>query len=243
MHRSLQRDRRHELALFEPQNRRALAALLPDAFVRQIENLWKSDDAYLLRAGEWEIAKEAKRRGKPICPLDHRLRAQFWFEYDCVQTDMADTVPTMHMPRVIGKAIGKETFYRYITEPVKLAYLLTPPIDYLLTLEFVMNQSMLALLEILELSITFPDGSPDYVLAEKKEKLIEKIHKRWAHLKDGILLTGHRDGDRPGRNVSGAKVDEAIERNQTPEEKIAQAKAEQEMLREEKERNKRGGKE
>lgn len=217
MHRTLQRDRRHELALFDKENRRALSALLPDAFVRQLDNLWGSADAYLLKVGDWELIKEAKRRGKEIGPLDHRLRAQFWFEYDAVQTDSGDSVPTMNMPRVIGRAIPKEVFYRYITEPVKLAWLLTPPADYTLMLEFAITHALMRMVEILQTPIVYPDGSPDLAAIEKMIRIYDKLEKRFHHLKDGTLLSGHGDGRKPGREISDERIASAI-----PEETLEQ---------------------
>lgn len=217
MHRTLQRDRRHELALFDKENRRSLCALLPDAMVRQLDNLWASNDAYLLKVGDWELIKEAKRRGKEIGPLDHRLRAQFWFEYDAVQTDSGDSVPTMNMPRVIGRAIPKEVFYRYITEPVKLAWLLTPPADYTLMLEFAITHALMRMVEILQTPIVYSDGSPDLGAVEKMIRIYDKLEKRFQHMKNGTVLTGHGDGRIPGRVMSDKRIENAV-----PEETLEQ---------------------
>lgn len=230
MHRTAKQFRSIEISLFDPNNRRAVSALLPDAIVHQLDALWKSPHSGLLAVGEVELMKMAKRMGKPLCGIDHRLRMQFWFEYDLQLQNPDASYPALNMARVIGRACAKETFYKHvITEPIRLAYLLTPPQNYLDAIEVAMITAMSAITEILELPITKVNGEPDILLAEKKTRLLEKLF-RLIRSVNGEVINPEQTGRRPGQRMRESKIEEARP-PESPDEKITRMQAEIESMK------------
>ena len=149
MHSSSRYTWRHELVLTDPTTPRSLVSLLPEAMVQQLLLVWNTH-ANLFKLSERDLAKELRRQGKTVGPLDHKLRVRFWAEFDRVQSITRDDgqTPKFSMAHVIGNDFPKETFYRYyITDPGKLAFLLCPPTDYKLLLEIVLVQGLFTLLE------------------------------------------------------------------------------------------------
>ena len=150
MHKSSHMDHKIEVVLFDKANPRALCNVLPEPVFRQVQNLYNSEDSYLIGLSDSELIREAKLRGKIYGTLDFNLRARFWGEYGRFLTEN-DHRGHMSMPYVLGRRIPKETFYKhYITDPLKLAWLLKPTIPYEEQIDAVLCLVMSKLLEMLE---------------------------------------------------------------------------------------------
>lgn len=208
VHHTTLNNRRIELTLFDPKNKRALGALLPEAFVHQIEALWNGPNSHLLGLGEWELMKAAKRAGRPISPQDHTLRLQFWFEYNGQQESPDYHYPALNMSRVIGKAVAKETFYKHIiTDPIKLAWILTPPQNYLNALDLALMTATYRMIEICELPLVDDKGLWDPTTVTKMGRLLENFH-RYIRAMNGDIVSPPADGQRPGRRMPDSKISE-----------------------------------
>lgn len=234
-------DRRIELTLFDPENRRALAALLPEAFVKQIENLWNGPNSHLLGLGEWELYRTAKSHGRPLSPTDSQLRMQFWFEYNAQQEDPDPHYPQLNMSRIIGRATAKENFYRHIiTDPIKLAWILTPPTNYINALDLALMTATQRMIEICEMPLTDEKGRIDGIEIGKMSRILENFHRYIRSMK-GDIINPAKEGRRPGQAMSQGKIEEA-KYEPTAEEKIAALKSENEQLRLEKDNARLGSK-
>lgn len=153
---------RVELVLFSDSNPRALANMVPEPMSKLMKDLWKSDDSALLKYTEKELFEELYRRKAYPCATDSRLRAQFWLEYDRLQSMAIVKHPKMDMAYVIGKVVAKEFFYKYhITNPLKLAWLICPPTNYLELMHEVMHFSLNKIRMILESNHLKPSGELD----------------------------------------------------------------------------------
>lgn len=202
-------DRRIELTLFDPKNKRALGALLPDAFVHQIEQLWQGPNSHLLGLGEWQLMKVAKQAGRPISTQDHTLRLQFWFEYNGQQESPDRNYPSLNMSRVIGKAVAKETFYKHIiTDPIKLAWILSPPQNYMNALNFALMTATNRMIEICELPLVNEKGEWDPATVTKMGRILENFH-RYVRGINGDIVNPPMEGRRPGQRMSERKIEEA----------------------------------
>lgn len=162
MHLSNHYAHRKELVLVDRTNLRSLVNLLPEPFARQIENLWASEEG-LLGLNEISLLKELKRRDKAPSALEYKIRVKFWLEFDRVQTECPKPEP-MRMENITGNDFPKESFYRfYLTDPLRLAFLLSPVGEYAAMLDFVLTQSLGKLAIFIETLEPGNDPDRDYI--------------------------------------------------------------------------------
>lgn len=124
-------------------------------------------------------------------PLDHLLRFQFWLEYHRSQGEDA-TRPKINMTYVIGHSISKENFYRfYITDPMRLAFMLRPPVEYVAALRAALTHSVHVIEDVLE------RGRTENVLefAPIALKIFESLHKKLDKFQDVGEPVGGRGRD------------------------------------------------
>lgn len=199
MHESNHLAHRQELVLLDLSNPRSIACLMPEAFAKQMQILWDSDEApALLGVNEHQLLALLRRKKKSPSALDYKLRVKFWVEYERVQTDIPK-MAKMNMQNILGLDFAKESFYRfYITDPYKLAFLLCPPMDYEKLIDVVLNVSTQKLLEILDSPEVFSNGVIDQSLVKKFMEINETMHRRKLQLE-------FRGGGSGGRR---AKVDD-----------------------------------
>lgn len=190
-----------------------------------IKDLWRNEDKkYLLALGERGLKSEMGRQDKGPTPLDNRLRLQFWLEFDRMQTE-DDRGPEMQMQSVLGTLVPKEVFYlHYIVDPFKLAWLLCPPLNYVVSLEETLTFALDQLRESIAHPIQRDDGGVNISYAEYVMKAHSKLHahmqaisKNSRYIPKGVALgsTGQ---------VEGAE-------QLSIQERLAQKKAEAEKLR------------
>lgn len=207
MHHTNQRDRRKELTFFDTQNSRALSALLPEPFARQIRNLWDGTDSELLGMSDVSLMRVLRKVGKVPTPLDHRLRMQFWFEYDRIQSEeFVDS--KMNMSYVIGHAIAKESFYKfYITDPHRLAYMLCPPVEYVESLRAAITHSVFVLQEIMEQGLR---SGPIEEFAPQALKIFESLWKKFEGVKSKAKIHEPEGADSDDEKVPEAPPVEPV---------------------------------
>lgn len=179
MHESNHLAHRQELVLLDLSNARSIASLMPEAFAKQMQILWDSEEASsLLGVNEHQLLALLRRKKKSPAAVDYKLRVKFWVEYERVQTDIPK-MAKMNMQNILGLDFAKETFYRfYITDPYKLAFLLCPPTDYEKLIDIVLNVSTQKLLEILDSPEVFSNGVIDQSLVKKFMEINETMHRR-----------------------------------------------------------------
>lgn len=229
MHNTGQRDRRHELVLSEPGNHRALEAILPSGFAQQIRLLYEGDLGFLMALSEKDLRKELRIRGFNPDKRDYILRNQFWQEYDSVQWTTG-IVPQVNMSKVIRRAIPKEVFYKfYISDHLRLAWLLCPPQDYVDSMEALAFHALDKMHEILESPITDKRGNPNLATIAKMEKIFTSAHHKMMVMK-GQIKPGEKVPKGKVKEVSEPTVQDLQPRAETPDEKLARLKAEREAL-------------
>lgn len=185
MHESDHLDRRHEIVLLDAKNPRSISNLMPEAFAIAMRALWNSELApALLGVNENGLLKELRRRQKDPSPLDHKVRAKFWIEFERIQS--LRQVQPMQMANILGNDFPKDVFYKYfITDPCRLAFLLCPPQDYVLLIDMVLNQNLLKLSEY----ITSLEAQDQAGAMKAIEKLLQ-IEKELSNRK--FALDGRR---------------------------------------------------
>lgn len=175
MHETTHIRRNLEINFQDESSKRTILEITPASFGRQVKNLLVGEYAYLLGMTERRLVSEMIRKGQSPDATDALIRMQFWTEYNRATDVMITRVPKMNFSYVIGKAIPKESFYKYyITDPYKLAYLLCPPMDYVAIIRSTLINSIYALDELLQKGVqTDPVGFAPLAL-----KIFEAIEKR-----------------------------------------------------------------
>lgn len=165
---------RKELVFFDVTNPRSIICVVPEAFKSQLKLLWDSEiNGRLLGLNESDLITEFNRKNRRPNASDHKLRFNFWMEYDRVMAD--ERAVPINMQSVIGTVISKEAFYKfYITDPLNLAWLMCPPTNYIDKIEEVLNYSLTKLQEAMSLPVATEAGTPNlnflkFVSSESKE--------------------------------------------------------------------------
>lgn len=131
----------NELIIWDRSDPESLINMLPpEVSLRMETTLQKEPDLFSL--DEQTLSTTLRKRNKNITATDNRLRLKFWSEYDLCKENGAKT---MNMARVMRGLCSKEFFYKYyLREPGRIAWLLCPPINYMVkateALEFGLEQ-------------------------------------------------------------------------------------------------------
>jgi hypothetical protein len=124
---------------------------------------------------ERELRKKLRSDKQEPNATDNRLRLKFWNEYDRVQSDGGN----MQMTNVYSGVCSKQFFYeRYLTTPAKLAWLMTPPANYVAMAEEALHFGIEQLRDILEMPAFDAKGRPDIKLGELKAKIVAMLDQR-----------------------------------------------------------------
>ena len=221
---------RKELVLLDENNPRSLVRLVPEAMAKRIRDLWSGDNKGLLGLTEHCLRKALVRAGKRPTAADNRIRLQFWLEYDNVQGDYRDKTPLMVMPRVLGFAMTKESFYsHYITDDHRLAWVICPPTDYVDTVQDVLMETTEKLREVVsELDVIEADGSINTkaveLLADIEKTLFNRVYGSKLPRKLGNAATLEVPPAEPEKKVEPVAIDPEVERAERKK-RIAEMKA------------------
>jgi hypothetical protein len=111
-------------------------------------------------------------------PTDNRLRMKFWMEYDIAQSEGK----RMNMKSVCAGVCSYEYLHmKYLTEPTKMAWLLTPPANYLVVTEEALQVGLEMLRTYLEVSAVTgeaPREKLDTKVAEIQLKIVALLDTR-----------------------------------------------------------------
>lgn len=156
--------------LFDREDPRSVYNLLPEPILRRITAV----PTDLLLKTEEELA-EMTTKGR-FAVLDYRLRQTFWKEYERAA---ANLVP-MNMANVVAGVVNKSHFTgRYLTDPIRVAFMLQPPTDYKVALEETLTTLVEKLRQVADLPVHDEDGKPIY-------KNIDLILKAFPHVDNRV---------------------------------------------------------
>jgi hypothetical protein len=134
-------DKDNELIIWDRSDPGSLINMLPPEVALKMESTLKKEPD-LFSLDEQTLSSTLRKRTKNITATDNRLRLKFWSEYDLCKEN---GTKTMVMARVMRGICSKEFFYKYyLREPGRIAWLLCPPINYMVkaneALEFGLEQ-------------------------------------------------------------------------------------------------------
>lgn len=102
--------------------------------------------------------EELKTRYTPT-RTDELLRTNLWAELNRVA---GTSISTISLRKVCASIMSESAFYtRVVNNPLRLSFLLIPPIRYKLHMANLLDKSLNKLYEILNLDIMKPDGTPN----------------------------------------------------------------------------------
>ncbi len=155
---------REEIVFFEENNPRCVVNLLTDkvkAEAKQVppEYLAMSEDQLALKLEPSEI--------------DEMLRIAFWDEYFLT---VDNNLKSMRMSAIYARICTRETFYQVIRNPMRFAYVLKPPRDYMLQMRSLLNIGLNRFSEILRLPLD--REAPDTKLIAELVKIVTILDNR-----------------------------------------------------------------
>ena len=108
-------------------------------------------------------------------PTDNRLRLAFWVEYDRAQA----LAESMKMQNIFAGIATSGLFYnQYIRSPSRVAWLLTPPVSYVVKTAEALDFGLDRLRDILEREPVDAKGKFDVRLAELQAKITWMLEQR-----------------------------------------------------------------
>ena len=156
--------------------------------------------------------------GCPPTAAEKELRYKFWFEFNRVMDEYKPY--DMQLSYVVGRTISKEQFYRAITNPHFMAYLILPPENYQMKVEIALDIATTRIMEYLE-------------SVELDATSVDKIFKIQQALLGKVKAYGRLNIEKAVKEVRGGEVEEPVP-EETPEAKLARLRAEVERRRAEK---------
>ena len=174
-----QKDYRKELAFFDPNSARALVNLLPGEIATQLKLVWNGELGELFKYHDSSLVAAMSRAGHPPEPLDYILRLRFWFEFNRCQ-DEDWNHPKMNMAYVVGRDMPREKFYKfYITDPYKLIFMLTPPVQLRQALECALQDCALKIHHTVDkLKMFEENGSVNPASVDKLLRIFDALMRR-----------------------------------------------------------------
>lgn len=139
--------------------------MLPPVVKRNVEAL----DPRHIACSEKEIRKTLEPT-----QLDEMLRLSFWDEY----TVAVDAGRKMDMSHIYGRICSKEMFYNVVATPLRLAFMLHPPVEYTYKMRDLLELGHIRMREILELPIKNSKGVPDTKLIAEMVKIVALVENR-----------------------------------------------------------------
>lgn len=116
-----------------------------------------------------------KTRYDDFTEIEEKLRISFWKEYESAVTDGRK----MSIQRITTGVCQLPFFRKHICgSSFRLAYILTPPEDYVLTLEELLKLATEQIRDILLLPHIKKNGEPDARMADVKLKILESMLNR-----------------------------------------------------------------
>ena len=161
----------------DPFNRaeeRSLINIVPPGFAASILKAHQEKPEWF---GETEhtLYKVLRREKLQPNPSDNRIRMKFWMEYDLAQSECR----RINLQNVIA-GICSEQYFRekYTKEPSKVAWMLTPPANYLVVTEEALQVGLETLRAYIEEPAISESGKIDTKVAEIQFKIVAFLDNR-----------------------------------------------------------------
>lgn len=164
-----------EVDVKDLKNPRSVLMLVPEKLrEKMIEAIKARPQWFNLDEGElYHTLDEANQRPKPV---DDILRMKFWLEYERVQAFNLDHINFAYITSGVTTRQYFQEFY--LRTPSRVAWLLTPPINYAARIDEVHFQAMMSLSEIVRMPVIDSHGKRDLKLAELKLKIFQAMDIR-----------------------------------------------------------------
>lgn len=164
-----------DLVIWDRSDPNSIISMLPTEVSLRMEETAKKDPD-LFTMDEFQLQTALRQRSKQINANDNRLRLKFWSEYDLAKERRSRT---MNMTRVIGGICTREFFYKYyLREPGRIAWLLCPPINYLVKANEALEFGLEQMRDILGLSHVDSKGKIDAKHAALKITIFKLLEDR-----------------------------------------------------------------
>lgn len=139
---------------------------------------------------------------------DNCIRIAFWKEYDRAQIEGV----RMRMNLVLAGVMDHSQFLtRWITAPHNVAWMLTPPLDYKVRLEDILDIGMEKIREAMRMPLMGPNGKIDPVLSNFILKMMDIAEKRLYGAVATKNLNVNVDAT-PKQNITGESMAELQKR-------------------------------
>lgn len=140
----------HDVVIFDSSDERAVVNLVPNKIKEAIQKIVQDYPEYL-EASEVNLYEMLKPT-----ELDDRLRLSFWKEYNRAQ----DNNVGMKMAYVYSPIMSMENFYHVVLKnPSRVAWMIKPPEEYMLSLEASLNHGKNNLDKIMKMNLFDEDGN------------------------------------------------------------------------------------
>lgn len=156
---------RREIIFWEERNPRCVFNLLPDSVKKHARQL----PPELLGASEREL-----RFKYDYGHIDEHLRISFWDEY----FSSCDHDKSMRMSAVYARVCDRDHFYEICTNPLRLAFILKPPMEYIYQMRSILNMGLHRFEEVLKLPLVKESGVVDTKLISEIIKIVSIVDNR-----------------------------------------------------------------
>ncbi len=167
----------NEMILLDEENPRSVINLVTETVAIHIQNVPSS----MLDIGEDELRTLYGINWKPPT-IDDRLRFMFWKEYDNAQSN----IRKMKVSHIYAGVCSRECFYKVIATPERFAWILCPPVDYMVGAEEALTYGLEQLRDILTQRHTTMGGALDSKSAALKLEVVKMLDQR---VKGAIIQT------------------------------------------------------
>lgn len=164
-----------EPVIFETDNEASVVNIVPEVMLGNILTA-KGSHGILFGMDERDLKATLRKKGVQLTKTDNCLRIKFWIEYERA----ISTGARFNESNVYAGVCSKEYFkLEYMRKPERVAWLLTPPLDYESGLIEALDYGNDQMRDILELPHKDPaTGKLDHKLMELKMKIRNMIESR-----------------------------------------------------------------
>lgn len=156
--------------ILDPSKSGSVVNMVPELLRRRIDSV---------PADFWELTEDELVRftkSGRFTEIDSKLRITFWAEYNRA----FDAGTMMRVSGIVTGVCTTHTFYnRVTTDPARLVFIMTPPLNYKVELEDTLNVLIKKLRQIADLPVSDDDGNPNY-------KNIDLILKTFPHIDNRV---------------------------------------------------------
>lgn len=169
---------KNEMIILDPNHPRSIINLVPVAVANAIQRL----PTEWVECSEEELKALFQERKVKMTALEDRIRFMFWKEYDNAQSNMRQMI----MTHVYSGVCSRDYFYAMLQHKEKVAWLLCPPVDYMIGAEEALTFGLEQLRDILARPHVGIMGVVDAKAAAIKLEIVKMLDLR---VKGAIVQT------------------------------------------------------